>query len=509
MENYLEQCLDSVMNQSIGPGHWELLVVDDGSSDSSGAIADRYAERCEHMHVTHIANSGGPGRPRNLALADARGEFVLFLDADDYLGPETLERLVGMARRADSDIVLAKMVGIDGRAVPQAALRKTVPHATLGSVYSSLSVLKLFRRELLHRLGLRFEEGVAGGEDAPFTMRAYFAARAISVVGDYPCYYVRLRPGSQTTSGWKYARGALTEHLGRLGGRLELVADAAADHPDRDLLMLRHLDDLLRIFKLQWVDLDPETKKATFDQTTELLQRWLSPELHERLAPWHALRAYCLLHGLRPELDDIATVRTRHATRDPLIEGEFIYGRWPHFRDEAQIPDRYFEVGRRMTGVLTLEQLTVTEGILRLEGRAYVKLLGGATTLVLTDCRTGERLELPTEALPTPGLRDKQAAYPTAGFRLQIPLSRVANDRPLGPGPWEVSLVVGKNGVYRTMRIPASAAVVATPKGPLHYSPEGTLRVSHRRRRLSTRLWERAKPRRLGRDAPRKDTKAG
>jgi glycosyltransferase involved in cell wall biosynthesis len=203
VERFLPECLDSVLTQTIGRDRLEVVAVDDGSTDRSGALLDEYAARYPQVKAIHEPNSGGPGRPRNVGLDHATGTYVFFLDADDYLGSEALERLVAMAERNSSDIVLAKMVGVDGRMVPTRPFRRNLDRARLSQVYSTLTVLKLFRRSLIERVGLRFAEGLRGGEDGPFTAQAYLEAGVISVVADYDCYYCRLREGSQTKSGRK------------------------------------------------------------------------------------------------------------------------------------------------------------------------------------------------------------------------------------------------------------------------------------------------------------------
>lgn len=78
---YLPQCIDSVLSQSFRD--FEVILIDDGSTDHSGAICDQYAAADERVKVCHQAN-GGASRARNLGLAHATGEFVLFLDSDDY-----------------------------------------------------------------------------------------------------------------------------------------------------------------------------------------------------------------------------------------------------------------------------------------------------------------------------------------------------------------------------------------------------------------------------------------
>lgn len=246
VEPYLRECLDSVVGQTTGLDQLEIIAVDDGSTDGSAGLLDEYAAQCPQVKVVHQANSGGPGHPRNVGLGQATGRYVFFLDADDYLGREALERLVAMAERNTSDIVLAKMVGIGERPVPTRAFRQTLERANLDQVYSTLTVLKLFRRALIERLGLRFAEGLRGGEDAPFTERAYLEAGVISLGADYDCYYCRRRIGSQTLSG---VQDDLVAYLARISDRIELLAQYTEPGIGRDRLMVRHIGDVVRPFR--------------------------------------------------------------------------------------------------------------------------------------------------------------------------------------------------------------------------------------------------------------------
>lgn len=87
---YLDECIGSILSQSMTD--FELLLIDDGSTDGSGAICDRYAEKDKRIRVFHIPN-GGVSAARNLGLDNARGEFVVFVDSDDRITPDHLRQL--------------------------------------------------------------------------------------------------------------------------------------------------------------------------------------------------------------------------------------------------------------------------------------------------------------------------------------------------------------------------------------------------------------------------------
>ena len=162
----LDRCLTSLLIQRVT---MEIIVVDDGSMDGSGDLLDLYAaHHRDRIRVLRHARRWGPGRARNLALAEARGRYVFFCDADGHLGREALERMLAMAERNHSDIVLGKIVG-HGRRAPVSMFEQSVEGVELGdsNVYNSLSCFKLFRRELLERHRIRFGEGMLVGQQGP------------------------------------------------------------------------------------------------------------------------------------------------------------------------------------------------------------------------------------------------------------------------------------------------------------------------------------------------------
>ncbi len=100
---YLQESIDSVLRQTYTD--WELIIVDDGSTDGSSEICDRYEERDPRIHVFRQENRGLSGA-RNTGLLKAAGQFLQFLDSDDWLFPETLEKAIGKAAETDADMVI-------------------------------------------------------------------------------------------------------------------------------------------------------------------------------------------------------------------------------------------------------------------------------------------------------------------------------------------------------------------------------------------------------------------
>jgi glycosyltransferase involved in cell wall biosynthesis len=486
VEPWLAECLASVAGQTLGVERIRLIAVDDGSTDRSGPLLDEFAAANPWVTVIHQANSGGPGSPRNTGMDAATGEYLFFLDADDYLGPEALERLVAMAERNGSDIVIGRSVGVEGRRVYRDGrlFARNVDRAELTLVSGSTSVLKLFRRSLLGRAGLRFTAGVPGGEDGGFMARAYMAAGRISVLADYPCYYVRRRPGSQTTRTDR--RDDLGETLERIETeRIRPVAAGRRLAIERDVLVARHLSLLSRKFGRRWLALDPDERERVFRIGARIVQRWSTPITGRVLRGRAALVVHCLAHGLQAELGDVVACPRAVAFGGAFADGGRIYARYPHFRDASGIPDACFDITRFVTVEQSLRRATLVGNRLGLEGEAYLRLVGGSVAIELRRWPRGPVHRLTPTPLPTPALRDADTTYPLAGYAASIDLGSVADGGRLAGGSWSIWLSVGTDEVRRCAalaaprRVPVDRVVDMSPGADnrLRVRPDRTIRL--------------------------------
>ncbi len=153
VEDYLPKCVDSLLVQTIGD--FEIFLVDDGSKDHSGEIADRYAaEHPDIIRTLHTTN-GGQGRARNLALPLAQGDYIGFVDSDDWVRADMYEKLYSCAVETGADIVYCDFLEhwFDGREALLPAAFQDHPMSAAGS-----SCNKIFRRSLIG--DLRFPEGL-------------------------------------------------------------------------------------------------------------------------------------------------------------------------------------------------------------------------------------------------------------------------------------------------------------------------------------------------------------
>ncbi|AOP54788.1 glycosyltransferase family 2 protein [Brevibacterium aurantiacum] len=199
---YLPEAVESALQDSRSEFAVEVIIVDDGSVDSTSEYLDSLKARPDVAIFTQN-NSGGAAAPRNVGLDHASGEFIFFLDSDDYLLPGALEDMYREARRVNAEIVLGKMESSGDRKAPSSMFTKSLDNALLveDKVWETFGPWKLFSRNLIERLSLRFPTDMVIGEDQVFVSQAYLAAERVAVLADRSYYHFRPRDdGRNVTS---------------------------------------------------------------------------------------------------------------------------------------------------------------------------------------------------------------------------------------------------------------------------------------------------------------------
>ncbi len=462
---YLTRCVTSVAEQSIGRDAVEIIAVDDGSTDGSGEELDRLAREYPGLlRVFHQENSGGPSAPRNKGLDQARGRFVFFLDADDHLGPEALERMVAMAEANGTDIVLGKMVGVGGRGAPTSMFRRNQPRTDVFSsrVYWTLNPMKLFRRELLERLELRFPTDLTIGEDQLFVGPAYLHANGISVLADYDCLFWVEREDSGNIT---LRTGGSEPRLRFLPRVVDLLLEQVPPGPGRDHLAHRHLTVEVQ----QLLDHLVREPRAEQEKGLSRLADVIDPLWHEglndRLSAMARLRLHLVRHTMLDELLELVRFQgesARSGVATPvLVDQGRAYARYPYLRDPSRgIPDSCYDVTRQLGVRHRVTRAELRGTVLHLAGHGYLHRVATddvSTALVLRERDSGTEYRLPVTHTKTPGLgadEDKgRFRYERAGFEASVDITTAGGGSPLPDGLWDISLVIGAQGISREVRI--------------------------------------------------------
>ena len=193
VESYLKQCLDSIINQSYQ--NLQIILVDDGSTDSSGRICDEYAEKDSRIEVIHKSNCGA-ALARNTGIESIKGEYVYFVDSDDYLNLDCFNIMLNNIKNAD--IVQCREYIFNHKVITKT---ESIPNG----VFDNISFMKIYLDNwscsLIHNKLFRTEiikDKFKGGkviDDEYFTYKCILNAKKINVIGD-SLYYYRIRKSS-------------------------------------------------------------------------------------------------------------------------------------------------------------------------------------------------------------------------------------------------------------------------------------------------------------------------
>lgn len=202
-EEYIEECIESILKQG---DCCELILVDDGSTDKSAEICDLYASRYERVKVFHNINAG-PAFARNFGLDRASGNYVIFVDSDDYISEGLIANL-----KSSADLIFFSITKKfpDGRLEPMSeGLEKDkICGKDVNEVLKALSECskfpastggKIIRRDILIKKNIRFKEGIIG-EDIDWTLKLMCGINSADVYED-GTYFYRISPNSRRSFG--------------------------------------------------------------------------------------------------------------------------------------------------------------------------------------------------------------------------------------------------------------------------------------------------------------------
>ncbi|WP_231921159.1 glycosyltransferase family 2 protein [Micromonospora auratinigra] len=415
---HLDPLVSSLERQSLPPGEFEVVFVDDGSTDDTPRRLAALAAVHEHFHLVRLENSGWPSRPRNVGVEHARGEYVFFADDDDWFAEEALERLYACASTHDADIVVGKMAG-HRRSVPRELFRRNRFDATLANapLIDSLTCHKLFRRDFLDKHELRFSEGPYRRlEDHRFVVRAYLLSGRTCVLADYTCYHHQRRvdEGNVTAT-----RMDPAEYYAALREAIDIVDAHVPPGPLRDRLHRRWLRNEMveRLRGQRLIDAPEDWIARVVAEIRDILRERFAPGVAAGLPPLHRALAYLAEQGRLADLRRLAEwetgVRAQADVRGWEVSGHTVTLTVAAYLAAGDGPLRFGADGRELP-VLPVDGVDPPPG---------VPVASGATKvdLVARHAQTREEIFLPvtvhTERVPEGDvLRVEHVVTTTADF---------------------------------------------------------------------------------------------
>jgi len=429
---YLVETLDAIPAQGLDQSDFEVVLVNDGSDDGSERVLAEYAQKYPNFRVLNQPNSGGPADPCNKGVAAARGKYFFVLGSDDVLTDGALGDLVAYAESEGSDIVLAKMAGLNGAHAPGTMFKRSVADAHLveDKLYNTLTAIKLFRTELVSKGAAHHPTHLRVGSDQPFTLACYLAADKISVRADRDYVLIRRREdGTNVTS----SRRSSMDFAQLVTATVAVIVDGTPPGPLRDGLLRRPVQGaMLSALQKRFLDLDGQQQDAVIAELREAVGPYFTDPLAAHLAALPRLKARLALAG-----------RTDVLRR--LIVWESNGGTEMITRDEAgfllDLPSELAEqIGEKLLrdvpprGVAVLEGIAVDCGQVRLMASARIRR--GAVppdnvTLRVRNRRSDDWFDVPARSVEVEG----RAGEPAAVFRAEVDYTL------LRQGVWDLYVV--------------------------------------------------------------------
>lgn len=472
VEKYLEECLDSLVNQTLED--IEVIMVNDGSTDDSGKIMDRYAEMYPNFKAYHKPN-GGLGQARNYGMQYVTGDYIAFVDSDDYLKRSAYKKMYELAMLADTDIVIGNVKRFNSTKEYASGLHKKVfsetilrTHITESNelMYDTTAWNKLFKRSFWEKHQFKFPEGILY-EDLPVTIPAHYLSSGTSVLSEVIYYWRARDAGDRSITQQRHELVNFTDRF-----KVLKMLDAFFDKHNiegelrevKDYKALS-LDILLYLKQLDIVD---EEFLEVFMKDVGEYVRQVPKNAFNRLNSIDRLKYYLIEKGETEKMLKVLEFEKTKMKKTKIIKSGNLYlGNYP-YRNE--LPKELFELNDELQVVRKLEKVKWNSSTLEISGYHYIGKIdiknkkSIEVTASLKNPDTNEKVDIPVEIQKRTDVTHKHGIrvsaynplkrlynYDYSGFSLSIDFKDEAIIA-LGKGRLELWFTIRANGIEREYR---------------------------------------------------------
>ena len=471
VEEYLRECLDSLSRQTLK--EIEVIMVNDGSTDSSEAIAQEYDEKYNNFYLINKEN-GGLGQARNYGIPYVKGEYVAFVDSDDIVSEDAYEKMYNIAKKTSNDIVIGNVKRFNSKGIFASGLHKKVfkeyiedAHITRNPelINDTTSWNKIYKTAFWKENDFKFPEGVLY-EDIPVTIPAHFKANGVSVLED-TVYFWRVRDGINKSI--TQNRTEIKNFLDRLYV-MNLVNEFYDDNvTSEDSYYARNfkwLDVDLKLYIDELLNADSEYIEILVKEISNYL-RIIPQDVKDDLKAIDKIKYYFIeRHDIESLLEVIKYQKSDYKKLKVYKKGDQFIGDFP-FRD---IPDKYFNMTRELQLAKEnkkIQKIYWENNVMNIEGFMYLakvniksksdvqmkaQLINTSNNesvevdIINTLCKsTTQRSGIKTDTLK---LNNRIYNYDWSGYKLVIDF----NDdkiKKLGSGKYKILIQYTANGIHK------------------------------------------------------------
>lgn len=274
VEKYLNRCVESIVNQTYE--NLEIILVDDGSTDNCPEICEEWAEKDNRIKVVHKQN-GGLSSARNAGMDIMHGEYVLFIDSDDYIDLKMAEEMYKKISKDDYDVCLCNSNSVDNDYnIIYTSQNKSVIFEGKDIIYNFLSAAvfdsfsvcdKMYKVSVLKNNNLRFDETIKWGEDYPFNYHCFKVINKLISVENAYYYYLISREGSIT---YNVTYGSVNRWK-----NIKMVLEAEKDNSvNYEIVLKKYASELLCILRELLRDGNRELIKENYKTIIDEIKKY-------------------------------------------------------------------------------------------------------------------------------------------------------------------------------------------------------------------------------------------
>ncbi|GGE56077.1 hypothetical protein GCM10011391_38860 [Pullulanibacillus camelliae] len=490
VEPYLEACLDSLVQQTLTD--IEVIMVNDGSTDNSPDIMEKYSKLFPNFKSFHKEN-GGLGQARNFGVTKATGDYIIFLDSDDYVAAHAYELMYETALQTGSDIVVGNVERFNSTKIFKSGLHKKVfSETTLNThisrypdlMYDTTAWNKLYKKSFWEHHQFKFPEGILY-EDIPVTIPAHFLSHSTDILEDV-IYYWREREGNdQSITQKRYEIKNFVDRLTVVRMVDHFLREHHVEEALYDLFIYKSLNVDILLYLNQLDEVNNDYLQVFFTRVGEYLKT-IPEKTLDKLNAIDRLKYYFVKENDKERFFQVLTFQKQElGHRKVLKKGKLYIGDFP-FRDE--LPEHLFIMNNELEVIPKINRVYWKNKQLHIVGFNYIKYVDMKSKHKITleaklfNPQSEKSIRIPVSVVKRPDVTHKRGVrlqgrplkrlynYHWSGYELAINFEDEAI-RELGEGRLELWFTLNVNGLERTFR--AGGPVSGKKPRPPYHSLDG------------------------------------
>lgn len=393
VEEYISDALDSVISQIDKNIELEIIIVDDGSTDMTKDIIRDYQKEYDFIKLFEY-DQVGPGQARNVAMLDATGDYIAFIDGDDILYPKSYQKLLNSAQLNDADIVVGNVSRFDStRKFFLSGLHKKIfSDEKIGTnivgcpnlLFDTTSWNKLFKASFLKENKITFPEGILY-EDIPFNMEAHFKSSTTNIIMDYVYKWQLRNDSNKSITQSRVDKNNMLDRFTAMKKFNEImISQQIVDQSFIEKKELKELEIDLKLFLDQLNDADDEYFELFSKELSHYIANMQTDVFYTKLANAVRIRYLLVVENRREDLIRFnANMAEYHLLRNDIVESKVMKNisntLYEEFLDES-----YFDVTSDVTPITKIKSVCWNDTTITITGLAFLRYLDTDSTVKMS-----------------------------------------------------------------------------------------------------------------------------